>query len=257
MTDHLQTFAADLAKYSSAEVYLDLPTRLLYSTDASNYKMMPLAVVVPRHDDDVLATAETCSKLGLPMLPRGGASSLAGQTVGEAVVIDFTKYLDKVIRVDAQRRRVLTQPGITLDVLNRHLASYGLMIGPDPASSDRATIGGIIGNNSTGSHSIAYGMMSDHVISLRAVLADGKESQAGASFLGGDQAKKPGRRLRLRPLPPDSGADQRPTPPCSTRNSPNTGGGRAATTSIICAANSTRMTSISPRSWSAAKARSA
>ncbi len=179
MTDRLQDLAADLRKHSAASVHLDLATRLLYSTDASSYQILPLAVVIPRHDDDVLATVEACVQLGLPMLPRGGGSSLAGQTVGEAVVIDFSKHLDAVIRIDGPRRRALVQPGITLDALNRQLARYGLMVGPDPASSDRATLGGIIGNNSTGSHSLDYGMMADHVVSLRTVLADGHEARLG------------------------------------------------------------------------------
>lgn len=179
MNAHLQEFAADLTRRSSAEVRLDHATRLLYATDASNYRILPLAVVIPRHVEDVLATVEACTRLGLPMLPRGAASSLAGQTVGEAVVIDFTKHLDAVQRIDGARRRVLVEPGISLDRLNARLAPYGLQVGPDPASSDRATVGGIIGNNSTGAHSILYGNMADHVISLRTVLADGQEAILG------------------------------------------------------------------------------
>ncbi|NOX63242.1 MAG: FAD-binding protein, partial [Chloroflexi bacterium] len=177
--EHLEHFAVNLIKYSSAEVYIDLPTRLLYSTDASVYQMTPLAVVVPRHYDDVLATAELCIQEGLPMLPRGGGSSLAGQAVGEAVVLDFSKYLDEVVRVDGRARRALVQAGATLGGLNRRLASYGLMVGPDPASGDRATVGGCIGNNATGAHSIIYGKMVDHVIGLRAILADGRETWLG------------------------------------------------------------------------------
>ncbi|MCW5857980.1 MAG: FAD-binding protein [Caldilineales bacterium] len=173
----LDALAADLRKHSSVELHRDLPTRLLYSTDASNYQIMPLAVVLPRHDDDVLATVEACVALGLPILARGGGSSLAGQAVGEAVVIDFSRWLNGLMRVDGSRCRALVQPGITLDALNRRLTAYGLMVGPDPASADRATLGGIIANNSTGAHSLLYGMMSDHVVSLRAVLADGHETR--------------------------------------------------------------------------------
>lgn len=179
MNAQLQELAADLARNSSAEVRLDQSSRLLYATDASNYKIMPLAVVIPHHSEDVLATVEACRRLGLPMLPRGAGSSLAGQTVGEAVVIDFTRHLDAVHRIDGARRRVLVEPGISLDRLNARLAPYGLQVGPDPASSDRATVGGIIGNNSTGAHSILHGNMADHVISLRAVLADGQETILG------------------------------------------------------------------------------
>ena len=176
---HIQDFAQTLRKYSAAEIKTDLATRILYSTDASIYKMTPLAVVIPKHYDDVLATVETCIEYGLPVLPRGGGSSLAGQTVGEAVVIDFTKYLDRIIRVDGPQRRVLVQPGRTLDMLNKALKRYGLMVGPDPASSNRAVVGGIIGNNSTGSHSIVYGRLVDHVHSLRVVMADGRDVRFG------------------------------------------------------------------------------
>ena len=175
----LQDFAQTLRKYSAAEIKTDLASRILYSTDASIYKIMPLAVVVPRHYDDVLATVETCIEYGLPVLPRGGGSSLAGQTVGEAVVIDFTKYLDQVIRVDGQQRRVLVQAGRSLDRLNAAVRRYGLMLGPDPASGSRAVVGGAIGNNSTGSHSIVYGRLVDHVHSVRLVLADGRDTRVG------------------------------------------------------------------------------
>ncbi len=176
---HIQEFTQTLRKYSAAEIKTDLASRVLYSTDASIYKVMPLAVVVPRHYDDVLATVETCIEYGLPVLPRGGGSSLAGQAVGEAVVIDFTKYLDQIIRVDGKQRRVLVQAGRSLDRLNSAVKRYGLMVGPDPASGSRAVVGGIIGNNSTGSHSIVYGRLVDHVYSLRAVLADGKDVRFG------------------------------------------------------------------------------
>ena len=176
---NIQDFAQTLRKYSAAEIKTDLASRILYSTDASIYKMTPLAVVIPKHYDDVLATVETCIEYGLPILPRGGGSSLAGQTVGEAVVIDFTKYLDQIIRVDGPQRRVLVQPGRTLDMLNKELRRYGLMVGPDPASSNRAVVGGIIGNNSTGSHSIVYGRLVDHVHSLRVVMADGRDVRLG------------------------------------------------------------------------------
>jgi len=178
-SQHIQDFAHALGKRSTAEIKTDLATRILYSTDASIYKMMPLAVVIPKNEDDVLAAVATCIEYGLPVLPRGGGSSLAGQTVGEAVVIDFTKYMDRILEVDASQRRVRVQPGRTLDLLNREMARYGLMIGPDPASSNRAVVGGIIGNNSTGSHSIVYGRLVDHVRSLRVVMADGRDVHFG------------------------------------------------------------------------------
>ncbi|NOZ50198.1 MAG: FAD-binding protein [Chloroflexi bacterium] len=196
MSAHLQEFAAELRKLSTAEVYTDLATRLLYSTDASIYQIMPLAVVVPRHVEDVLATMTLCARERLPVLPRGGGSSLAGQAVGEAVVIDFSKYFQQILAVDSEQKRVQVQVGLPLDNLNRHLQAYGLMVGPDPASGSRAVVGGIIGNNSTGAHSIVYGKMSDHVLRCRTILADGSEtwlqpvswSQINAHNGGGDFA---------------------------------------------------------------------
>jgi len=175
----IQAFAVELQKHSVAEIKTDLASRILYSTDASIYKITPLAVVIPKNYEDVFATIETCIKHGLPILPRGGGSSLAGQTVGEAVVIDFSKYLDKIIRVDEEERRVVVQVGRSLDRLNAAVKPYGLMLGPDPASGSRAVVGGAIGNNSTGSHSIVYGRLVDHVHAVRAVLADGREARLG------------------------------------------------------------------------------
>ncbi|RUA17400.1 MAG: FAD-binding oxidoreductase [Clostridia bacterium] len=178
-SDRIQALAANIKKYSSAELKTDLASRILYSTDASIYKVMPLAVVIPRHEDDVIATVEACIEHDLPIVPRGGGSSLAGQTVGEAVVIDFSKYLDRIFQIDARQRRVRVQPGRSLDSLNRELRRSGLMIGPDPASGNRAVVGGIVGNNSTGSHSIVYGRLVDHTRALRVVLADGRDVRLG------------------------------------------------------------------------------
>jgi FAD/FMN-containing dehydrogenase/Fe-S oxidoreductase len=177
MSQRILDFANDLQKLGVAEVRTDLATRILYSTDASIYQMMPLAVVLPRSYDDVFATVETCVRYQLPILPRGGGSSLAGQTVAEAVVIDFSKYLGNLVRIDAQQRQVTVQAGRTLDRLNRDLRPHGLMIGPDPASGSRAVVGGIIGNNSTGSHSIVYGRLVDHVHAVQVVLADGSQAR--------------------------------------------------------------------------------
>lgn len=174
--ERITAFAAALSKVSTAEVYTDQATRLLYSTDASIYQIMPLAVVVPRQEEDVLAAMSICAREGLPVLPRGGGSSLAGQAVGEAVVFDFSKYFRRVQAINAEQRRVRVQVGLPLDNLNRALQPHGLMVGPDPASSSRATVGGIIGNDSTGAHSILYGKMHDHVQRCRVILADGSST---------------------------------------------------------------------------------
>ena len=158
------------------EVYDDALRRGLYATDASPYQIDPVAVVVPRDEADVRAALEVARERRVPVLPRGGGTSLAGQTVGEAIQIDFTKYLDKVIEVNADERWARVQPGIVLDQLNAALAPTGLRFAPDVAPSNRATIGGMIGNNSSGAYSLHYGKTIDHVLHLRVLLADGSET---------------------------------------------------------------------------------
>src|SRR5262249_46618119 len=161
------------------EVRFDAVSRVLYSTDASNYQIEPVGVVIPSSIDDVMAAIEIANRHRAPLLPRGGGSSLAGQTVGAALVVDFSKALSNVLAIDAEGRTVTVEPGINIDALNRQLKPSGLMFGPDPASTNRATAGGVVGNNSTGSHSILYGMTSDNVRSVKVVLADGSPIQLG------------------------------------------------------------------------------
>lgn len=167
-----EALIADLSREIS-DVRFDPMTRLLYSTDASIYQMMPVGVACPRDTDEVAAILTVCGQHKTPVLPRGGGSSLAGQAVGHALILDFSRYMDSILEIDEATQRVRTQPGITLGLLNRALTKHGLMFGPDPASGDRATMGGILGNNSTGAHSIIYGMSVDHVLSTRTVLSDG------------------------------------------------------------------------------------
>ena len=151
----------------------DRMTRVLYSTDASNYQVMPLAVTFPRDADDVVAVHEVARKHGVPVLPRGGGSALAGQAVGEAIIMDSTRHMRRVRGVNAEARTVDVEPGMILGTLNGQLAGLDLMFGPDPASAERAAIGGVIGNNATGAHSIRYGMTADHVARLQVVTANG------------------------------------------------------------------------------------
>ena len=151
----------------------DQMTRVLYSADASNYQIMPIAVTFPRSADDVVAIHQTASRYDMPVLPRGGGSALAGQAVGEAIVMDFTRHMRRLRSINAETRTVDVEPGMILGTLNRQIASLGLMFGPDPASAERAAIGGIIGNNATGAHSIRYGMTADHIARIQVVLANG------------------------------------------------------------------------------------
>lgn len=169
----------ELSKRLDGEVRFDAVSRMLYSTDASNYQIEPVGVVVPRSTDDVLAAIEVATRFGVPLLPRGGGSSLAGQTVGAALVMDFSKYVSRILDLDVEGRTVTVEPGINVQALNMQLRPTGLMFGPDPASAERATAGGIVGNNSTGSHSILYGMTGDNVLRARAALADGTVLELG------------------------------------------------------------------------------
>ena len=173
--DTLHTLEQELRWRLDGEVRFDLYSRMLYSTDASNYQIEPYGVVIPKTYDDVRGTLELAAKYGVPVIPRGGGSGLAGQAVGRALIIDFSKYLNQIIDLDTTSHRVRVQPGIVLAQLNAKLRRHGLMFGPDPSSGDRATIGGVVANNSSGAHSILYGMTSDHVIDAHVLLADGHE----------------------------------------------------------------------------------
>lgn len=174
---------AELRGRIDGEVRFDRTTRMLYSTDASNYQIEPVGVVLPRHADDVHAAHELAAKYGISILPRGGGSALAGQTVGHSLVIDFSKYMDAVIDLNPEERTVTTQPGINLDLLNTKILQHGLMFGPDPSSSNRATMGGVVNNNSSGAHSILYGMTADHVRGATVLLSDGSRVTLDRSSL--------------------------------------------------------------------------
>src|SRR5215471_3243394 len=164
-----------LKKRVSGEVRFDRTSRLLYSTDASIYEIEPIGVVIPRTHDDVFATMEVARDFKVPVLPRGAGTSLAGQTVCDAVVMDMSKYLNRVLQVNSEERWALVEPGVVQEQFNLHLRPMGFLFGPDTATANRATIGGMIGNNSAGSHSILYGKTIDHVLETHVVLATGEQ----------------------------------------------------------------------------------
>jgi FAD/FMN-containing dehydrogenase/Fe-S oxidoreductase len=151
----------------------DRITRLLYSTDASIYQVMPLGVIWPRESSEVSSVVKIAANHGVPVLPRGGGSSLAGQAIGEALILDFSRHMDQILDINPDEKTVTAQPGVVLGPLNRKLAAHQLTFGPDPASADRATIGGVLGNNATGAHSILYGMAHDHLLEAETILSDG------------------------------------------------------------------------------------
>jgi len=166
--------ARELSRSTGAEVRFGRHDRMLYATDASIYQVEPIGVVVPRRIDDLPAIVEFARERDLAMLPRGGGTSLAGQTVNRAIVVDVSKHCRGIVSVDAATRTCIVEPGVVLDQLNRALAPSGLMFAPDVATATHATIGGMIGNNSAGAHSILFGRTVDHVLAIDALLPSGQ-----------------------------------------------------------------------------------
>lgn len=169
----LVALQAFLAANLAGEVRFDRLSRALYSTDASIYQIVPLGVVLPRTEADIIAAVQACARFGLPVTARGGGTSQAGQAIGPGLILDCSKYLNDVLEINAAERWVRVQPGCVLDDLNLAVKAYGLQFAPDISTSNRATIGGMIANNSSGTHSLIYGKTVDHVLELKAVLADG------------------------------------------------------------------------------------
>ncbi len=161
---------------AGVEVRADPATRILYSTDASIYQIEPLGVAFPRNAEELAAAVELAVSRGVPLLPRGAGSSLAGQAVGAALVLDLARHLT-AFSIDPQSRTAAAQPGAVLGTLNRAAARHGLRFGPDPASADRAAVGGVVGNNASGAHSIRYGMTADHLLAVDVLLADGRAAR--------------------------------------------------------------------------------
>ena len=170
-----------LQKQIRGEVRFDYGSRALYSTDASNYRQVPIGVVVPRNNDDVLAAVALCRQYGAPLLPRGGGTSLAGQCCNVAVIVDFSKYMAGILTVDPGRRLARVQPGVILDHLRSAAERHRLTFAPDPATHDRCTLGGMIGNNSCGVHSVMAGKTDDNIESLDIVTYDGLRMTVGAT----------------------------------------------------------------------------
>ncbi|MGE3844587.1 MAG: FAD-binding oxidoreductase, partial [Vicinamibacterales bacterium] len=171
----------DLQRAVQGEVRFDRGTRALYASDGSNYRQIPIGLVVPRHDEDVRSAVRVCREHGAPVLPRGAGTSLAGQSCNVAVVLDFSKYMNQVLEIDPQGRRARVQPGVVLDTLRGQAERHALTFGPDPSTHSRCTLGGMIGNNSCGTHSLLAGKTVDNVESLRVLLYDGTELVVGAT----------------------------------------------------------------------------
>jgi FAD/FMN-containing dehydrogenase/Fe-S oxidoreductase len=166
-------FISDIEQSLESKIRQDKATRLLYSTDASIYQIEPLGVAFPRTLDELTAAVRACARHNIPLLPRGAGSSLAGQAIGPALILDCARRLTRIHAIDPEAQTAWVEPGLILSALNRRAAAYGLQFGPDPASADRATVGGSLANNATGAHSILYGMAADHLLAAEVILADG------------------------------------------------------------------------------------
>src|SRR5471030_499543 len=163
----------DLEQHISGEVRFDRVSRALYSTDASVYQIEPLGVIVPRTRDDVVRAVEIARRHGVSITARGGGTSQAGQAIGAGLQLDTSKYFNRILEVNAVERWAWVEPGVVLDELNTHLRPHGLRFAPDISTASRATVGGMIANNSSGARSVLYGKTIDHVLELHAVLSDG------------------------------------------------------------------------------------
>src|SRR4051812_38397076 len=163
----------DLEQHISGEVRFDAVSRALYSTDASVYQIEPLGVVVPRTREDVVRAVEIVGPHGVSITARGGGTSQAGQAIGSGLQVDTSKYLNRILEVNATERWAWIEPGVVLDELNATLRKDRLRFAPDISTASRATVGGMIANNSSGARSVLYGKTIDHVLELQVVLSDG------------------------------------------------------------------------------------
>src|SRR5690348_2711338 len=175
--------AEALRKNVRGDVRFDNQSRALYATDGSNYRQVPIGVVLPRDADDVIAAISLCREFNAPLLCRGAGTSLAGQCCNVAVILDFSKYMANILEIDPARRIARVQPGVVLDSLRNAAEKYHLTFGPDPATHDRCTIGGMIGNNSCGVHSVMAGKTDDNIEALEVVTYDGTRIRLGKNSI--------------------------------------------------------------------------
>ena len=209
--DRANALADDLRRSITGEVRFDEGSRSLYATDGSNYRQVPIGVVIPRTIEDVIQTVALARKHQAPILARGGGTSLAGQCCNVAVVIDFSKYLNQIIELNPEKKYAWVQPGVVLDHLRKQANQYNLTYGPDPSTHEYCNMGGMIGNNSCGVHSVIAGRTVDNVLELEVLTYDGLRVNVGptsdselAAII--QQGGRNGRqRDRLQVVPPSPG----------------------------------------------------
>lgn len=164
-----------LAHRIKGEVMTDLLHQVIYATDASAYREMPLVVVYPRDTEDIKVCVAFARENGITLIPRAAGTSLAGQVVGDGIVVDVSRYMNKVLEVNEKEHWVRVEPGVVLDELNMQVKSLGLFFGPETSTSNRCCLGGMVGNNSCGSHSLVYGSTRDHLLEAKVILSNGEE----------------------------------------------------------------------------------
>lgn len=174
---------ARLSQALEGEVDGSARRRAEYSTDASTYRMLPRVVVQPKNSADVRAALEIARQAGVPITSRGAGTSCAGNAVGAGIILDFSRHMDKILEIDPENRTARVQPGVIESDLQKAAAPFGLRFGPDPSTQNRATFGGMIGNNACGPHAVAYGRTADNIHELQVLLADGTQITAGQGEL--------------------------------------------------------------------------
>src|SRR5262245_8216809 len=187
-----------LASSISGEIRFDKVSRALYATDASVYQIEPVGVVVPRSRDDLIRIVAICAEFRCPITMRGGGTSQAGQAIGPGLVVDTSKYLRTVLELNVAERWARVEPGLVLDELNAQLRPHGLRFAPDVSTASRATIGGMMANNSSGARSVYYGKTIDHVIAQEVVLSDGSVVEFGPIAVDDVRARSSGNTLEAR-----------------------------------------------------------
>lgn len=173
--DSMKTNLTEFGKSLEGDLLFDETTRILYATDASVYREIPLAVARPKNASDIKKLIHFARSEKISLIPRTAGTSLAGQCVGSGIVVDVSKYMTQILDVNKEARRVRVQPGVVLDELNGYLKEYDLFFGPETSTSNRCMIGGMVGNNACGANSLIYGSTRDHTLEIRAIVSDGSE----------------------------------------------------------------------------------
>ncbi len=200
-TNQVNAAERDLKMLSSqleGDLYTDFSMRLMYATDASVYREIPIAVIRPKNTEDIKKVINFASANCMTVIPRGAGTSLAGQVVGRGLVVDVSRYMNRILEFNVSEKWVRVEPGVVLDELNQFLEPSGLFFAPETSTSNRCMIGGMVGNNSSGSHSLIYGSTRDHLLEARSILADGSEAEFRSLYKEGFERKLMGENLENR-----------------------------------------------------------